>query len=142
MAILGDTTRVQQFAGGGAGLGGTLAIRQYMDEPGQGRLMQPSVLYGLGTGVLASAMWWADIDVPLIADEFWASHAMTALPSGMFMAAFPKKSGTTTTEQVRSALPSLYNPQSSRSTSRVAEREGAEVRINESSGRSRRRTRT
>jgi len=98
--------RLQQYAGGAFGAGGTISARQFLDEAGQNRLTQPSVLFGLGTGVLAGALWFTDVETPVFRDEFWASHAMTAIPTGAFYAAFPKKSGTSTTEQVRSLLSS------------------------------------
>jgi len=96
--------QLQRFAGGGFGLGGTLAARQFMDEPGQSRLKQPSVLFGAGTGALASLLYLVDVDTPLITDDFWASHAITSLPAGLFFAAFPKQAGTSTVQQVREAL--------------------------------------
>lgn len=94
----------QRIGGGAFGLGGTLAARQFFDEPGQDRLTQPSVLFGAGTGLLAGALWFTDIDTPVLGDSFWASHALTSLPTAAFFAAFPKQSGTTTTEQVRKAV--------------------------------------
>lgn len=96
--------QLQRFVGGGTGLGGSLASRQFFDEPGQNRFLQPSVIYGLGTGVLAGTLWWTDIDTPVIEDDFWASHALTAIPTGAFFAAFPKRSNQTTAQQVREAL--------------------------------------
>lgn len=95
---------VQRAAGGGAGLGGTLAARQFLDEPGQTRLRQPSVLFGLGTGLLGAALWYTDIDTPVVDDDFWISHAMTSVPTAAFFAAFPKQSGKTTVQQVQEAL--------------------------------------
>lgn len=100
---------LQRYAGGGFGLGGTLAARQFFDETGGNRFMQPSVMFGLGTGALASALYLTDIDTPVIEDDFWAAHAITALPSGAFFAAFPKKRNQSTTEQVRSVLRSPTN---------------------------------
>lgn len=105
--------RLEQFAGGAAGAGGTIAMRQFVDEPGTSRLRQPSALYGLGTGALAGALWYTDFDVPFLGDDFWASHAISALPTGMLMAAFPRQAGQTTTESVREALPSLIGGGSS-----------------------------
>lgn len=95
---------LQRYAGGGVGLGGTLAARQFLDEPGQNRFMQPSVLFGLGTGALASALWYTDIDTPIIKDDFWVSHALTSIPTGAFFAAFPQKANQTTAQQVRDAI--------------------------------------
>lgn len=96
--------QLQRFAGGGFGLGGTLAARQFFDEAGQSRFMQPSVMFGLGTGALASALYLTDIETPFIGDDFWASHAITSVPAGAFFLAFPKKANQSTVEQVRSAL--------------------------------------
>jgi hypothetical protein len=80
----------QRVAGGAFGAGGTLGARQILDEPGQNRYTQPSVLFGLGTGVLAGALWYTDVETPVVTDDFWASHAMTALPSGALSLLFPK----------------------------------------------------
>lgn len=96
--------QLQRFAGGGTGLGGSLAARQFLDEPGQNRFLQPSVIYGLGTGALASALWYTDIDTPVIDDDFWVSHALTSVPTGAFFAAFPRRANQTTAQQVREAL--------------------------------------
>jgi len=97
--------RLQQTAGGAFGLGGTLAARQFLDQPGQNRFTQPSVLFGLGTGVLASALWYTGLDtVTPLSDEFWGSHAMSSIPTGMFFLAFPKQANQGTVEQVQEAL--------------------------------------
>jgi len=95
---------LQRYGGGAFGLGGTLAARQYLDEPSGNRFTQPSVLFGLGTGALAAGLYLADIQTPVVRDEFWASHAITALPTGGFYAAFPKQQGESTVEQVRRKL--------------------------------------
>lgn len=129
--------RLEQFGGGAAGAGGTLAMRQYVDEPGQSRLKQPSALFGLGTGALAAGLWYTDLNTPFIGDDFWASHAITALPTGMFMAAFPKQAGQTTTESVKEALPTLLGGRSSTSGSgrqRQASGQSATVEVSGGSG--------
>jgi len=95
---------LQRVAGGGFGLGGTLAARQFVDEPGNSRFTQPSALFGLGTGALALGMWYVDIDVPLLADDFWASHAITSIPAGMVSVLFPKTAGTPAAERIREQL--------------------------------------
>jgi hypothetical protein len=125
--------RIQQFGGGAAGVGGTLAARQLLDEPGQNRLTQPSVLYGLGTGALASVLWFTDIETPVLADEFWASHAMTSIPAGLFNAVFPKQSGTSSVEQVREALRNLNGGSSGGSGSSRTESQRASIEASGSS---------
>jgi len=96
---------LQRYAGGSAGVGLPIAARQFLDEPGQPRYAQPSALLGLGTGVAAGGLYLTDlVDVPVVNDEFLAAHAITSTPLGAFYAAFPKRSGTSTTEQVRETL--------------------------------------
>lgn len=96
---------IQRLAGGAAGVATPVAARQFLDEPGQSRLTQPSVLTGVGTGVAAGGLYLTDaVDLPLVSDEFLAAHAIGATPLGLFYAAFPKKRGTTTTQQVKERL--------------------------------------
>jgi len=94
---------VQRLGGGAFGFGGTAAARQFFDEPGQKRYLQPSVLFGLGSGTVASGLYLADIDTPL-QDGFWAAHAITAIPTGLFSLVFPKASDVTTLQQVKQAF--------------------------------------
>lgn len=97
--------RLQQIAGGAFGAGGTIGARQFLDQPGQSRFTQPSVLFGLGTGALASVLWFTGLDsVTPLADEFWGSHALSSLPAGLFFLAFPKQASKTTVQQVQEAL--------------------------------------
>lgn len=96
--------RLQQFAGGAFGAGGTIATREVFGEAGTSRFRQPSVLFGLGTGAAAAALWWTNktgrFETPVLDESFWGSHAATALPAGALYAALPAKPGATTTEQV------------------------------------------
>lgn len=100
---------IMRYAGGAFGLGGSIALRQRFDSPGQGRLRQPSVLFGLGTGAVASAIYLTGFDTPVVGSDFWASHALTSLPAGAFFAAFPKKAGQSTVDQVQTALDRRFN---------------------------------
>lgn len=102
---------LQRVAGGGFGLGGTLAARQFLDEPGNSRFTQPSALFGLGTGALALGLWYVDVDL-LLGDDFWASHAITSIPSGLVSVLFPKKAGSPATERIRDQLFSGGNQRS------------------------------
>lgn len=102
---------LQRVAGGGFGLGGTLAARQFLDEPGNSRFTQPSALFGLGTGALALGLWYVDRDL-LLGDDFWASHAITSIPSGLVSVLFPKKAGSPAAERIRDQLFSNGNQRS------------------------------
>jgi len=90
--------QIHRIAGGIAGLGGTLAARLTLDEAGKNRFQQPSVMYGLGTGVAATALWGLDttgtvnLDQTLIdgTADFFTAHAATALPAGGASAILPK----------------------------------------------------
>lgn len=96
---------LQRYVGGATGLGSTIGARQFLDEPGQNRFTQPSVLLGGVSGIGAGALYVTDaVELPLLSDDFLASHAITALPTAAFYAAFPKQRGKTTTEQVQEAL--------------------------------------
>lgn len=96
---------LQRYVGGATGLGSTIGARQFLDEPGQNRFTQPSVLLGGLSGVGAGALYVTDaVEVPFVSDDLLASHAITALPTAAFYAAFPKTRGKTTTEQVQEAL--------------------------------------
>jgi hypothetical protein len=96
---------LQRYAGGAAGIGGAIALRQFLDESGQSRFTQPSVLFGLGTGLAAGGLYLTDaVDVPVLGDGFLAAHAIGATPVGLFYSVFPKQRGTSTTQQVKEAL--------------------------------------
>lgn len=95
--------RLESYAGGATGLGGTVALRQTMDskggllgEPGTtlDRATRPSVVYGVGSGLLSAALWWldekgTDTTPGGIDNAFWATHSLTALPSGAVSALLP-----------------------------------------------------
>lgn len=102
---------LKTVAGGGLGAGGTVLARTQLDDPSRDRYTQPSVLYGLGTGLLASGLFMADnvgvLDAPLGSD-FWASHAITATPAGVFSAAFPVSPNKSTAQQVKESLSSRF----------------------------------
>lgn len=81
---------LEKAAGGVAGGGGTVALRQFLDKPTNTWWKQPSVMYGLGTGLLGAGVWWAGnnrmINVPMSASDFFGGHAATALPAGLISA--------------------------------------------------------
>ena len=100
---------LEQLSGGVLGVGGTVALREFADiENGQerhfmgapgsveARLTTPSAAFGLGSGALAGALWYADKNriadtTPFGVDRsLWASWAVTALASGVTTAIFPK----------------------------------------------------
>jgi len=45
--------------GGAVGFGTPIAMRQFVDQPGDTSLTRPSVLTGVGGGVLALGAYWA-----------------------------------------------------------------------------------
>lgn len=76
-----------------AGGGSTLLVRQRFDGTGETTVMRPSVLWGVGTGVVA----WA---VPMFMDlrrgflkEFLEDYGEAALITGGFSAFNPKGGG-------------------------------------------------
>lgn len=96
---------IQRYVGGATGIGSTVGARRFLDESGQSRFQQPSVLIGGLTGLAAGALYVTDaVEVPVVSDDLLASHAITATPLAGFYAAFPKRSGQSTTEQVREAV--------------------------------------
>lgn len=96
---------LQRIGGGAVGVGLPIAARRFLDESGQGRLTQPSVILGGGTGLAAGGLFLTDaVDVPVLTDDFLAAHALGSLPAAAFYAAFPKQRGSTTTEQVKQRL--------------------------------------
>ena len=96
--------RLQQFAGGAFGAGGTIALRETLDTPGQSALRQPSTIFGLGTGLAAAGLYVGNrfglVDTPVLDQDFWGAHALTALPTGLLFSQVPKQQGATTTEQL------------------------------------------
>lgn len=99
--------KLEPIAGGAAGVGGTVALRELRDQDGGllgqtgtvlDRATRPSVVYGAGTGALAAALWYLDNErimetTPFGVDRsFWATHALTALPSGVASFLFPTSS--------------------------------------------------
>lgn len=96
--------RLESYAGGVTGVGGTVALRQTMDkkggllgDPGSllDRLTRPSVIYGVGTGALAGGLYWMDENrradtTPFgIDNTFWGTHALTGVTSGTVSALLP-----------------------------------------------------
>jgi len=96
--------QLQRFGGGAFGAGGTIAIRETLDEPSDSRWTQPSVLFGLGTGALATGLWYTNktrrFETPVLGEEFWGAHALTSIPSGLLYAALPPEPGTGTLTQL------------------------------------------
>lgn len=100
--------RLQQFAGGALGAGGTIAVRETLGAPDYGRWRQPSVLFGLGTGALATGLWYTNrsgrFETPVVGEDFWGAHALTSVPAGLLYAALPAEPGSTTGEQLAERL--------------------------------------
>mgnify|MGYP000102451346 CR=1 FL=1 len=100
--------RLQQFAGGAFGAGGTIAIRETLGGPDYTRWRQPSVLFGLGTGALATGLWYTNksgrFETPVLGEDFWGAHALTSVPAGLLYAALPAEPGSTTVEQIAERL--------------------------------------
>lgn len=105
---------LQRIGGGVVGAGSTAAIRARVDEPGTSRYRQPSVLWGLGSGVAAGAAYFLDIDIPVVSDGFLASHVFASVPLGITFAALPKQQGKSTTDQVLEQISGFQNPSSRR----------------------------
>jgi hypothetical protein len=103
--------RLQQFAGGAFGAGGTIALRETLDTPGQSAFRQPSTIFGLGTGLAAAGLYLGHrvgaVDTPVLDQDFWGAHALTALPTGLLFSQVPKERGETTTEQLVSEFNKL-----------------------------------
>jgi hypothetical protein len=108
--------QIHRIAGGVAGLGGTLAARRTHDEASKDTFEQPSVLYGLGTGVAATALWGIDtagilsLDQTLVngTADFFTAHAASALPAGGASALLPK-SGNSSGNGGSQSLSSFFN---------------------------------
>jgi len=95
MATLNQET-VASAGGAGAGLGGTVLLRERFDRSGDDAITRPSVLYGLGTGLtmlsVTALAHSGKLDVPaaaLPAVEAWGTAATVA---GVFSALYPKGS--------------------------------------------------
>lgn len=111
--------QIHRIAGGIAGLGGTLAARLTLDEAGKDRFKQPSVMYGLGTGIAATALYGLDttgtvnLDATLIngTADFFTAHAATALPAGGASAILPK-TGNSSGSGASQSLSEFFNSSS------------------------------
>lgn len=116
--------RLQTISGGVLGAGGTVALRQTMDtqdgqpnnflgEPNsiQGRLSRPSVIYGLGGGLLSGALVYADreryIDTPDMLDGVFEGLMYSGIPAGVASAVFPAEASqesSTSTQAVQQRI--------------------------------------
>lgn len=121
---------LEPVAGGTVGVGATVALRETVDErggmlgkPGSllDRLTRPSVLAGVGGGVITGALWYLDNEriyntTPFGVDRsFWGTHALTAISSGAASALYPKPAssgsgGTQTKTQTRTLSPTNTEP--------------------------------
>lgn len=133
--------QIHRIVGGVAGLGGTLGARMFLDEPGADRFSQPSVMYGLGTGALATALWGIDttgtvnLDSTLVrgTSDFFASHAATALPAGGASALLPK-TGNSGGGGDSQSLSSFFNEQAAGQGSRAMTNGGQDMGDYDTSG--------
>lgn len=133
--------QIHRIVGGVAGLGGTLGARMFLDEPGADRFQQPSVMYGLGTGALATALWGLDttgtfnLDSNLVrgTSDFFATHAATALPAGGASALLPK-TGNTGGGGNSQSLSSFFNDGQSQMGSRAMTNGGQDMADYDTSG--------
>lgn len=95
---------LQPAAGGVLGVGGTVALREMFDQDGglmgdQGTLLdrvtRPSVIYGVGSGAVAGALWYLDdsrmMNTTLgpIDNSLYATYSLTGVSSGAASALFP-----------------------------------------------------
>lgn len=104
MAVLSQEN-VTQLGSWGAGLGGTLLIRDKYDDPGDDAMTRPSVLFGVGTGGLALGTSLAAdsgmFNLSPAIDDVLVSYGQTALSAGVFSAFSPLGSSTTGTPSMR-----------------------------------------
>lgn len=92
--------RLQEFAAGGAGVGGTLLLKNYLDSEGSRSIFRPSVIHGLGLGSVmlgaSEAMARGSLDADFLpisqmrASSIAAEYGMGALSSGLFSLLYPK----------------------------------------------------
>jgi len=136
--------RLQQFAGGAFGAGGTIALRETLDEPGQDTFKQPSTIFGVGTGLAAAGLWlgheFGIVETPVLDQDFWGAHAITATPTGLLFSRLPKRQNTSTTEQIiaqaRGYLPGAGNGNGGMGGGNGGSAEGVRVqRVNGTGGR-------
>jgi hypothetical protein len=116
---------LEPIVGGSVGVGTTVALREMLDEEGGlvgnpgtvlDRLTRPSVLAGLGGGILTGALWYLDNEgimetTPFGVDNmFWATHSVTATSSGAASALFPKAAITPNDDTKTSASKRTVTP--------------------------------
>lgn len=124
-----------ELSGGVTGVGGTVALREFLDINADGtannllgssgstlaRVSRPSTAYGVGTGLAALAGWWLTGRGAL--NDYLLAHGITGIPSGAVSAALPKQaSGSTATTSARGTRTR------SRSTTRRATADGGSTR--------------
>lgn len=98
-----------EIGGGVVGVGAPVALREFADVrngeevsliDGQGeilsRLTRPSVAWGLGAGGLTGLLWAMDVG-PRWLQDFYLTHAITGIPTGVGSALMPVEAGSTST---------------------------------------------
>lgn len=93
--------RLHTTLGTSTGATGTLVVRELMDDTGDGSLLRPSVLYGLGTGLAALAARYAVnngiITAPVLGTgdftDLMTAHAVAGIGTGITSALIAQGSG-------------------------------------------------
>lgn len=129
--------RLEAATGGTLGIGGTVAVREIYDHNGglygaagsiMDRLTRPSVVFGVGSGLVASGLWYLDDQnimdtTPFgVSNDLWGVYGLTATASGAGSALVPASTSsssastsTATAEMTNSA--NAYQDQSSSQSS-------------------------
>lgn len=113
MAVAQNVSRaVQQNApdigGGVVGVGAPVALREFADvqngkevsllgdEPDSplSRATRPSVIWGVGAGMLSGLLWALDVG-PSSFRDFYLTHTLTGIPTGVASALLPKTAAET-----------------------------------------------
>lgn len=103
MAIQQTVARnAPEIGGGVVGVGVPVALRETLDvRDGQvnnllgepdgilGRISRPSSAWGIGVGSLTGALWAMDVG-PQWLHDFYLTHSITGIPTGIASAAMPR----------------------------------------------------
>lgn len=92
--MVGTADTLATAGGVGVGLGSTLLIRDQFDGTGETSVLRPSVLWGVGTGLLGMGLQMVmDMmnDGPV--GDFVADYSRASITAGVFSAFSPKGGG-------------------------------------------------